>query len=65
MTAPSFPAFEVARKVAAAVLYEGYLPSPYPASAAKTPARWQSSASPCLFSRSLRSGFRVSRRESR
>ena len=40
MTAP-FPAFEVARKVADAVLYEGYLLYPYRASAAKNQARWQ------------------------
>ncbi|HEX7148435.1 MAG TPA: hypothetical protein VF512_13070 [Actinomycetota bacterium] len=38
MTAPSF---EVARKVADAVLYEGYLLYPYRASAAKNQARWQ------------------------
>jgi hypothetical protein len=41
VTAPSFPAFEVARKVADAVLYEGYLLYPYRASAAKNQARWQ------------------------
>ncbi|HEV3505168.1 MAG TPA: hypothetical protein VG637_07795 [Actinomycetes bacterium] len=35
------PAFEVARKVADAVLYEGYLLYPYRASAAKNQARWQ------------------------
>jgi len=40
VTAP-FPAFEVARKVADAVLYEGYLLYPYRASAAKNQARWQ------------------------
>ncbi|HSK36356.1 MAG TPA: hypothetical protein VLA80_06430, partial [Actinomycetota bacterium] len=40
MTAP-FPAFEAARKVADAVLYEGYLLYPYRASAAKNQARWQ------------------------
>ncbi|MFL6223403.1 MAG: hypothetical protein ACJ75K_11390 [Actinomycetes bacterium] len=40
MTAP-FPAFEIARKVADAVLYEGYLLYPYRASAAKNQARWQ------------------------
>jgi hypothetical protein len=34
-------AFEVARKVADAVLYEGYLLYPYRASAAKNQARWQ------------------------
>jgi hypothetical protein len=37
----AFPAFEVARKVADAVLYEGYLLYPYRASAAKNQARWQ------------------------
>jgi hypothetical protein len=37
----SAPAFEVARKVADAVLYEGYLLYPYRASAAKNQARWQ------------------------
>jgi hypothetical protein len=36
-----FPAFELARKVADAVLYEGYLLYPYRASAAKNQARWQ------------------------
>ncbi|HYJ73493.1 MAG TPA: hypothetical protein VE265_13575 [Actinomycetota bacterium] len=40
MNAP-FPAFELARKVADAVLYEGYLLYPYRASAAKNQARWQ------------------------
>jgi hypothetical protein len=40
VTAP-FPSFEVARKVADAVLYEGYLLYPYRASAAKNQARWQ------------------------
>jgi hypothetical protein len=40
VTAP-FPPFEVARKVADAVLYEGYLLYPYRASAAKNQARWQ------------------------
>jgi hypothetical protein len=40
VTAP-FPAFELARKVADAVLYEGYLLYPYRASAAKNQARWQ------------------------
>ena len=40
MTAP-FPPFELARKVADAVLYEGYLLYPYRASAAKNQARWQ------------------------
>ncbi|HJW35791.1 MAG TPA: hypothetical protein VJ769_04085, partial [Actinomycetes bacterium] len=40
MSAP-FPAFELARKVADAVLYEGYLLYPYRASAAKNQARWQ------------------------
>ena len=39
MTAP-FPPFELARKVADAVLYEGYLLYPYRASAAKNQARW-------------------------
>jgi len=37
----AFPAFELARKVADAVLYEGYLLYPYRASAAKNQARWQ------------------------
>jgi hypothetical protein len=37
----SFPSFELARKVADAVLYEGYLLYPYRASAAKNQARWQ------------------------
>lgn len=42
MTAAApFPAFELARKVADAVLYEGYLLYPYRASAAKNQARWQ------------------------
>ena len=42
MTATTpFPAFELARKVADAVLYEGYLLYPYRASAAKNQARWQ------------------------
>jgi len=36
-----FPSFELARKVADAVLYEGYLLYPYRASAAKNQARWQ------------------------
>jgi hypothetical protein len=36
-----FPPFELARKVADAVLYEGYLLYPYRASAAKNQARWQ------------------------
>jgi hypothetical protein len=36
-----FPGFELARKVADAVLYEGYLLYPYRASAAKNQARWQ------------------------
>jgi hypothetical protein len=40
VTAP-FPPFELARKVADAVLYEGYLLYPYRASAAKNQARWQ------------------------
>ena len=40
MSAP-FPSFELARKVADAVLYEGYLLYPYRASAAKNQARWQ------------------------
>jgi hypothetical protein len=35
------PSFELARKVADAVLYEGYLLYPYRASAAKNQARWQ------------------------
>jgi hypothetical protein len=35
------PTFELARKVADAVLYEGYLLYPYRASAAKNQARWQ------------------------
>jgi hypothetical protein len=39
--AAPFPAFELARKVADAVLYEGYLLYPYRASAAKNQARWQ------------------------
>jgi hypothetical protein len=38
---PPFPSFELARKVADAVLYEGYLLYPYRASAAKNQARWQ------------------------
>ena len=38
---PAFPAFELARKLADAVLYEGYLLYPYRASAAKNQARWQ------------------------
>jgi hypothetical protein len=37
----SAPSFELARKVADAVLYEGYLLYPYRASAAKNQARWQ------------------------
>ena len=41
MTAAPFPPFELARKVADAVLYEGYLLYPYRASAAKNQARWQ------------------------
>jgi hypothetical protein len=40
VTAPP-AAFELARKVADAVLYEGYLLYPYRASAAKNQARWQ------------------------
>jgi hypothetical protein len=40
VTAP-FPAFELARKVADAVLYEGYLLHPYRASAARNQTRWQ------------------------
>ena len=40
MSAP-LPSFELARKVADAVLYEGYLLYPYRASAAKNQARWQ------------------------
>jgi hypothetical protein len=36
-----FSSFELARKVADAVLYEGYLLYPYRASAAKNQARWQ------------------------
>jgi hypothetical protein len=39
--AAPFPPFELARKVADAVLYEGYLLYPYRASAAKNQARWQ------------------------
>jgi hypothetical protein len=41
VSADPFPAFELARKVADAVLYEGYLLYPYRASAAKNQARWQ------------------------
>ena len=41
MSAAPFPPFELARKVADAVLYEGYLLYPYRASAAKNQARWQ------------------------
>ena len=41
MTAPAVPAFEQARKVADAILYEGYLLYPYRASARKNQARWQ------------------------
>jgi hypothetical protein len=41
VSAAPFPAFELARKVADAVLYEGYLLYPYRASAAKNQARWQ------------------------
>jgi hypothetical protein len=41
VSASSFPSFELARKVADAVLYEGYLLYPYRASAAKNQARWQ------------------------
>ena len=41
MSAAAFPSFELARKVADAVLYEGYLLYPYRASAAKNQARWQ------------------------
>ncbi|MFL6186796.1 MAG: hypothetical protein ACJ745_18685 [Actinomycetes bacterium] len=41
MNAAPFPSFELARKVADAVLYEGYLLYPYRASAAKNQARWQ------------------------
>ena len=37
----AIPSFELARKVADAVLYEGYLLYPYRASAAKNQARWQ------------------------
>jgi hypothetical protein len=37
----AFPSFELSRKVADAVLYEGYLLYPYRASAAKNQARWQ------------------------
>jgi hypothetical protein len=37
----AFPSFELAGKVADAVLYEGYLLYPYRASAAKNQARWQ------------------------
>jgi hypothetical protein len=37
----ALPSFELARKVADAVLYEGYLLYPYRASAAKNQARWQ------------------------
>jgi hypothetical protein len=37
----AFPPFELARKLADAVLYEGYLLYPYRASAAKNQARWQ------------------------
>jgi hypothetical protein len=35
------PSFDLARKVADAVLYEGYLLYPYRSSAAKNQARWQ------------------------
>ena len=41
MSDAPFPSFELARKVADAVLYEGYLLYPYRASAAKNQARWQ------------------------
>ncbi|HTF59751.1 MAG TPA: hypothetical protein VK713_07555 [Actinomycetes bacterium] len=41
MSAAPFPSFELARKAADAVLYEGYLLYPYRASAAKNQARWQ------------------------
>jgi hypothetical protein len=41
MSAAPFPPFELARKLADAVLYEGYLLYPYRASAAKNQARWQ------------------------
>ena len=41
MSGAPFPSFELARKVADAVLYEGYLLYPYRASAAKNQARWQ------------------------
>jgi hypothetical protein len=41
VSAAAFPSFELARKVADAVLYEGYLLYPYRASAAKNQARWQ------------------------
>jgi hypothetical protein len=41
VSATPFPSFELARKVADAVLYEGYLLYPYRASAAKNQARWQ------------------------
>jgi hypothetical protein len=41
VSAAPFPSFELARKVADAVLYEGYLLYPYRASAAKNQARWQ------------------------
>jgi hypothetical protein len=37
----AFPPFELARKLADAVLYEGYLLYPYRASAAKNQTRWQ------------------------
>jgi len=41
VSAGAFPSFELASKVADAVLYEGYLLYPYRASAAKNQARWQ------------------------
>jgi hypothetical protein len=41
VSAAPFPSFELARKAADAVLYEGYLLYPYRASAAKNQARWQ------------------------
>jgi hypothetical protein len=41
MSGAPFPPFELARKLADAVLYEGYLLYPYRASAAKNQARWQ------------------------
>jgi hypothetical protein len=41
MTAPAVPPIDVAKRVADAVLYEGYLLYPYRASSSKNQVRWQ------------------------